>query len=271
MSASSTLHVQQAKALAHDFSQRRHPRAFTGLDRIEVFDALDQRIDHPHLIYQGKAGLCGPAAILYNYALHDRVGYTKLIIDLFEHGRGMLRHWKLTPSRALKDHVFSHKAHVTPADWMALASIRDCENWFFDYQTATNEGSTPHSEMVDIFKKAGFGHIKDRCIDFTHAHQNLSHHRQQHLIHLLREAGELRGKGYSVALLIDAGILKDKQPSGRHNHWVALASSVHVVGDSCNLKVFTWGKIRFLNNPPGVPCTLAELVDYFYGYVACKY
>lgn len=77
MSTNSDRHKQQAHALAHDFSQRHHPQAFRGMNRIEVFDALDERIDHPHLIYQGHSGLCGPSAILYNYALHDRVGYTQ--------------------------------------------------------------------------------------------------------------------------------------------------------------------------------------------------
>lgn len=199
------------------------------------------------------------------------LGYTKLVINLFEHGCGMLRHWKLTPSRHLKHHGFSHKAHITPADWIALASIRDCENWFFDYQAATNKGSTHHDEMVDIFKKAGFRHIKDRCTDFTHAHHHLSHQRQQQLIHLLREAGQLKADGSSVALLIDDGILKSNKPIGRHNHWVALASRVDIVGETCNFKVFTWGKIRYLSNPPEVPCQLTKLIDYFYGYVACNY
>ncbi len=271
MSSSSELHIHQAHQLAREFAQRNRPGAFHGIDRLEVFDALDRRIDHPHLIYQGNAGVCGPSMILYTYALHDRAGYTKLVTDLFEHGRGKLRHWELTPSRHLRHHRFSHKAHITPADWIALASIRDCENWFFDFQAATDKGSTPHEEMADIFRKAGFRHVKDHGLDFTHAHQKLSHHRQQQLIDLLREAGRLRDDGYSVGLLIDAGILKDKEPIGHHNHWVALASSVAIVGGTCNFKVFTWGRLRYLSNPPTVPCQVEELVDYFYGFVAGKY
>jgi hypothetical protein len=42
-------------------------------------------------VNQGKTGYCGPAALLYHFAVNDPEGYAELALDLLENGQGWMR------------------------------------------------------------------------------------------------------------------------------------------------------------------------------------
>jgi hypothetical protein len=62
-----------AKSAIEAFASRNSRAAFTHIKRGDVADSLRYRVDNPHGIYQGVAGLCGPAALSYEVAKHRQV------------------------------------------------------------------------------------------------------------------------------------------------------------------------------------------------------
>jgi hypothetical protein len=158
MSSDAQRQAAQAIVKAFGDTSKASPHvAFKGigpLNRWVIQKELSARIDRPYLILQGDAGLCGPASLAYEVAKHDSVAYVKAVIDLYEKGRARIGKWTLEPSSSLKDYSpRQHKGAVHYADWILLASIRDCENWFFDYAHLDDMGGTSASDMADIMKK----------------------------------------------------------------------------------------------------------------------
>ncbi len=260
-----TAQRHHAKDRVEAFAARYHPQAFCTAGRQIVADGLQERLDDPNWINQQGVGICGPTSIVYSLALHRPLAYVDLVINLFEHGRARLGNWTLEPCRELKHHAMPDlRSGIEQADWIPTASIRDCENWFFDYYSASQEngGGMKHGDMADIFKKAGFKHVRDSVQD--------GHPRDLHNLH---RASQYYQNDYSVCLCVDANLLKHLPPQGRHNHWIVLTSEVVVDANGLvAAEVFSWGKTRHLYSNPHKhhKYTSAQFLEYYYGYVVCK-
>jgi hypothetical protein len=85
----------------------------------------------------GDASLCGPAALLFNYA-SDRPGhYARFALDLYEKGKAEFGRLMIKPGKDVRD--YTPPWSVAHVDWLTMASLRDSENWFLDYDTADKE------------------------------------------------------------------------------------------------------------------------------------
>jgi len=252
----------RAKALVAAFAGRTGPGAFKNIVRADVARGLTARIDHPSLINQAGSSLCGPAALLFNLATRDPVAYAKLIIALYEHGEAHLAQLYVKAEKDLKN--YDPKGKIEPADWIGLASLRDSENWFFDYQSVDDEfaGITLPSHLEGWFKKIGFSKVVNETnLVFGKAESNI------------READRLYRDDYWVCLFINANLLSAADQGSRSttpDHWVVLQSNVDITASTISFDVYTWGDGK--RHVPSVPpLSLGQFSHNYYGYVAAKY
>jgi hypothetical protein len=253
----------EAEARAFAFAARTGRGAFKASSREQVARGAIERVMDPNRIAQGASSLCGPSALLRSVASVDPVGYVDYITQLFEFGRARLRKLEVEAGEDLRDYDPGNQ--LDHADWIGLASLRDSENFFFDYQAVENEfaGITLPSHLEGWFSKAGF----TRVINDT----NLIIDKD---VENIRAANELYKQNYWVCLFINANMLsREDMLSGSFsaNHWVVLTSRVRLLASKIAFSVFSWGQGEY--PVPRVGSTLAvdAFLDNYYGYVAAKY
>ena len=79
-----------------------------------------------------------PSRVLFNIASTSPIQYARFAIELFEKGKSIIYRLVIEPGKDVRNYLPS-PGDIAPVDWMTMASIRDSENWFFDYDTAEKE------------------------------------------------------------------------------------------------------------------------------------
>jgi hypothetical protein len=253
---------ERAKALVAAFAARTGPGTFTHLIRADVAKGLTARVDQPSLINQAASSLCGPSALLLNLATRDPLAYVKFVIALYERGEAHVGQLQVKPGKDLRS--YDPRGKIEAADWIGLASLRDSENWFFDYQSVDDEfpGITLPSHLEGWFKKIGFSKVVNETnLVFGKAESSI------------READRLYHDDYWVCLFINANLLSGADQgagSTTPDHWVVLQSKVDIAAGVISFDVYTWGD-GHRHVPSSPPLSLAAFARNYYGYVAAKY
>jgi len=273
----------RALSLVREFL-RRSPNTsshFLCLQRDKVGAGLLERVATPHHISQWPAGLCGPAALLFDLASGDPECYAKFGIDLFERGSAKIRKFEVKPNQALK--IALAPSGMDQADWLTMASIRNSENSpLFDYDAASGnwnqfKGMTLPGEMASWLKKAGYTVVKDE----TSTTKFLAMSEQN-----ARDASDKYDDDWVVFLFINAQMLNfhtEHKSSVLPDHWVRLTSKIDIRPNSVKFKVYTWGKGSYQVPTPqsaDVPdgekfqpnhdFTPEMFLKNYYGYVAAQ-
>lgn len=249
-----------AAEMVCDFFKGVHKR-FPNLDRNEVGVGMLMRVAYPDLLDQGAASLCGPTALMHNVAT-DRPGeYVRFAIDLYEKGKAKLGRLVIEPGADTRN--YDPRGKIPQVDWLTMASIRDSENWLFDYDEVEDEfaGITLPGELARWFSKAGYSDVQN----VTNVYFNKG-------AGTLDDADRLYAAGYRVCLFIGINMLSgSKQTSGSTTaeHWVVLRSRVARAGGSVRLTVFTWGAGNYQIPQTGT-LSVENFYRNFYGYVAAK-
>ena len=235
---------------------------FASIQRSKVTAGLKERVNDPSKINTSSVNLCGPAALVYAVARDTPEKYVKFTTELFETGSAKLGKIDVKPSKSLKLAKLE-EAKVNAADWVALASLRDSENFILDFSSAKDgaSGITLPGKLNDWFKAAGYSKVLNETnLVFT---KNETH---------ARRASQLYTDGYKVALFINADMLQSKSQdsvSTIPNHWIMLSSSLTISASSVSFNCFTWG-----NGSRKVPQTgtlsLSSFLKHYYGFVAAK-
>ena len=239
------------------------------IGRYDLANGLQDRIKNPFLIDQGSAGLCGPASLLFVLARDKPEVYAKAAIELFEKGWTFIGLRRVAPSSDLKRYRLLPKAEIHVADWILMASIRDNENFFFDYQAENDNasGMTLPSEMVNLFRAAGYTVTAEEC--------NLVRIQDEACT---RRANAAFNKREKVVLFINSQMLSSESEkraawSTVPTHWIALASPISFTPSATDdwlvsFSAFTWGSCRPVPNNGALP--LADFLKNFYGYISCR-
>ena len=261
---------QRAEELVRQFAARPGRGEFKTISRAKVAEGLVVRVYKPSAIHQKVSSLCGPATLVFDLATRDPVAYVKYVISLYECGKGRIRDIEVVPGSDLKS--YDPGDNVEASDWIALASLRDSENYFFDYQDASDEfaGITLPGELEDWFRKAGYAEVvNDARVIVDQEEENI-----------LR-ADDYFQRGFRVCLFIHSNMLnKSTESSGSltPDHWVVQTSSV-TTGLTLSggegkrtiaLRIYTWGEGRRPIPQTGV-LLLDDFLNNYYGFVAAKY
>ncbi|KOY03344.1 hypothetical protein AM274_07840 [Pseudomonas nunensis] len=216
---------------------------------------------------QLETSLCGPATFFYALLMDRPDLYTKAIIDLWETGETTIGQLHIKPSHgACNPKNLSRKNEndrIWGIDWISLASLRDSENLFMDYDSPDDQvaGITLPGKIADWFKQAGASVVFDN-VQFT------SHLNQQQLIELF---GHISPQ-HHVATLIGAGMLAGGEGLMK-DHWITWEQAPSTAagditettapGDKITQsKLFTWGRVGHLVAPDS---TLQSVLKHLYG------
>jgi hypothetical protein len=272
-----------AVGLIAQFVQRTGGGKFPQISREDVAEGLFKRIKNPGMVTQGSSYLCGPAAFFHSMLYRNQVTYVKFVTELYDNGAGAahLGHLLITPSNDLK--MAQLPPGMSASDWIALASLRDSENVFFDYQVRTfpvdkisslvegMSGDTQPADMVKWFKGLGYTKVEDLTLS---SNDGGSEQFRQHV----EKANQYYRSGYKVCLLICSNMLdaSTMATSGGADHWVVMNSPINL-SDTSNVTCtfFTWGTRQYrvpfrTTNDPSVPSklTLKQFLANYYGFVA---
>lgn len=261
---------QRAEELVDRFAARAGGGAFTAISRKRVADGLRVRVWAPSAINQGTSSLCGPASLLFDVATRDPESYVKYVTALWETGHGRIGRIDVSPGTDLK--AFDPGRNVEASDWIALASLRDSENWFFDYQEDSDAlaGITLPGELEGWFKKAGYTEVVNDARAIVDKDEQC-----------LRRADDLFRNGFRVCLFIHSNMLSPSTQgngSATADHWVVQTGRVTFgatmiegkPSTTVSLRIFTWGEGRRAVPQAGV-LPLDAFLDNFYGFVAARY
>ena len=192
------------------------------------------------------------------------------MISLYETGVGQIREIRVVPGSDLK--AYDPGRNVEASDWIALASLRDSENYFFDYQDASDAfaGITLPEELEDWFRKAGYAEVVNEArVMIDQEEENI------------RRADAYFQRGFRVCLFIHSNMLAkstESTGSATADHWVVLTSPVThglvpIVAEmakTISFEIYTWGKGRWPVPEVGV-LLLDDFLDNYYGFVAARY
>ncbi|MBA2117524.1 hypothetical protein HOV93_47230 [Planctomycetes bacterium FF15] len=244
-----------------DFLELEGNGVFPNLDRDEVGIGLLMRISDPGIIAQKHASLCGPTSLLFSIATHRPFRYVEFAADLYDKGRGTIGELTIKPCSDTRNYKPA-KGSISPVDWLTAASIRDSENWFFDYQTASNEfaGITMPNEMASWFERAGFRDVRNVTnVYFTKGDNALD------------DIKRLMAKGFRICLFINSNMVKSAKQtvsSTFPDHWVVLRK-VHKSSKVVDLEIYNQGTGKFRVPKTGELLT-EDFFKNFYGYVAAR-
>lgn len=237
--------------------------AFPHIDRRDFETTRDERIVDPGVMNQSTGSLCGPACFL-NILARNRPGdYHNFVTALYDSGEGHVGTFRVKPGHDCRNITLKH---LKAADWVGMASIRDSENAFFDYDDEDDAvaGITLPHELSGWFKKAGF------TVEAEEANVVLSRGESY-----LRRADALRKQGCEICLFINADMLTAGKLTPRShpfyipNHWVVLTSDVTFAPGKVSFEVFTWGQGDY-PVPMSPPCVPKAIYDNFFGFLAIR-
>jgi hypothetical protein len=265
----SPMAAAQAKVAA--FATGAGAAAFKKISRAAVARGLSSRLANPDGIDQAGSSLCGPSVFVRRMAATDPVAYVTFVIDLYQTGQGHIGDLKAKAGDDLRE--YDPGGRIEPVDWIPIASLRDSDNWFFDYQDVNDAtaGITMPSALESWFRKVGYRDI----INETNVLLNKGED-------CLRRASGLWAKDYWVCLFINADMLHEETPehheshshSTTPDHWVALTSAVDISPDKASVKftVFSWGKGHWaVPQTASDKLSLKEILNNFYGFVDVRH
>ncbi|MBB4365886.1 hypothetical protein GGD65_006955 [Bradyrhizobium sp. CIR18] len=250
-----------AADLIFNFMKRMGQIYFPKLDRDEVGIDLLLRVSNPNILNQRSAGICGPMGFLYSLAFDSPAAYAKYAIDLYENGKAMLGHLKIDPSSDCRQ--YSPPRPMSPADWLTGASLRDSENFWFNYSSMGDDDSgTRLNEMAQWFEKAGYTDV--------HCENNLFYNLKMNDIEVVNR---YYNAGYRTVLRINSKLLKaetQNEKSKKGNHVVILRSPISIIGNAISLKVYTWAEILRPIPAPNTQMSPSGFLEHWYGYVVAR-
>ncbi|ULJ59370.1 hypothetical protein [Wielerella bovis] len=228
---------------------------------------------------QKSTSLCGPAAYFYCLLKERTDLYIKAVRELWEEGQTKIGQLEIKAGDAAKPSNFFEDDGTTPRisgiDWITMGSLRDSENFMWDYDNPTNEIAAISApwEMHDWLKKSGAKNL-----------QNLTTLTSSNLKNLL-EINEYAKKGYRVVQLMSSpNIFNGATTPNFKAHWIVWESPLrHVIDglpihsqsrltDIVDLDLFTWGEVKNLRswNIYAANISLQKFLNASFGAIVFK-
>ena len=127
-----------AMSLIQNFPALPKGRPFPRIDEADIITGLHDRVLDPTKQNQGAAGLCGPAAFFYCVLNYKPELYVQYVIDLFTTGKARIGSLEVKPGAGCR--VYQPPTDkIAAVDWVALASLRDSDNFVMDMSSVDDE------------------------------------------------------------------------------------------------------------------------------------
>ena len=108
------------------FARSAQTGVWTHLDKRQIISDIRDRIIDPYQIRQGEQPFCGPAAVVFELIRRQPDRYIQICQSLYEHGSFEGHSKKFVAAGRLCRSYGNLR--MAQADWMILATLRDCAN-----------------------------------------------------------------------------------------------------------------------------------------------
>jgi len=233
--------------------------------RNQVSTRLTQLIANPDAVNQGQLNLCGPATVLRTVLRRDPKLVVKFVAGLVEKGKGWFGRHLVEPGSDLRNQKFQTSWGCPMAEWVAMSSLRDDENWLLDFEGSPDDGlsgATTPGEIEDWLKETDlYSTVRDEANlvvneDKSHIMGLAQDSNTDNILlihsHLLRSASAVNKKS-------DEFILR-----AFPNHWVVLVGPVSDAGGRVKFDVWSWGSIYTID------VSVATFEANYYGAVIAR-
>ncbi len=216
---------------------------------------------------QQDTSLCGPAAFFYALLMDRPDLYAQAITELWETGETTIGQLHIKPSYGCRNPSnFSDSTEgdrISAIDWISLASLRDSENAFMDYDSPSDQvaGITLPSKLKSWFVQAGATVLFDNI-------QYRWHINQAQFMELLNHLGSHS----HVTSLVCATMVEGGMGVGK-NHWIAWEQAPQTHSGTItsgtdpselisNSSLFSWG---YVGHQVRRGYTLSQLLTDIFG------
>jgi hypothetical protein len=220
------------------------------IDRVVVADRLAELVTHPDRVRQGRLNLCGPAALWHTWLRRDPVAAVTYAAELYEAGHARIGPFPVRPSRGLMRHPYglTDRARTCPpADWVAMAALRDSTNRLLPYSRPGGLTEAPAAITMP-------GALR-RWLLATGAYAEVRDDTNLVLRRGLGHAAGLRAEPPGDVFLLVAQemffrpVTWPRRARARvvgllPNHWVLLRSAVRVDGAVVRFDFWSWGTVQ---------------------------
>ena len=241
------------------------PSPWKNINRSMLADGLKARIEDPTLVSSSGVNLCGPAAFFHNLAHDNPLMFAKCGVDLYRSNLANIGDRTFNAGQDLLNST--PPTGVDPADWILLASLRDHQNVYLDYESGegTLSGLSMPGALEKWFRQAGYENVRNEANIFFHKSDTD-----------LSRASGLVDEGHRVCLLIDVAMLSNRRLnnfSPYPDHWVVLkktlqGSAVTIDKDKVTLNIHSWGKM--MKVPDHGSMKRRDFMRNYYGHISAK-
>jgi hypothetical protein len=250
------------------FARSTQTGVWNHLDKQQIIDDLRDRINNPYQIQQGEQPFCGPAAVVFELIRKQPARYIEICQNLYEYGSFQGYTKKIVAAGRLCRSYGNLR--MAQADWMILATLRDCANKIVPVHPKAPKlireigGITKPWEINGWVKELlGYAQTKSHPTPISGEFRALQE------AHSTIESG-----GVAFALINSQGLLGNNSflASRFHrvypNHWVTIVGNISIEPPTKITKnkhsrvefdIYSWGrKIR-------VSTDTATIKDFFWG------
>lgn len=259
------------------FEVKEHPVGdpLDPFTKVEIEKVLQKRLaKNYNFPDQHYSSLCGPAAFFYCLLMDRSDLYEQVVKELWESGKTKIGTLKIKPSdncRHPSNFFINDSQRCVPKvpciDWITLASLRDTENNFFDYDSPDDQvpGITTAGDLKTWFEKSG---AKILYSINTGLMQQISgpHLTLQDLCRL----NSYISPDTHVVVLIAAKMINNQSSLATKDHWIVWTDKLKLhngleiteqtaITEKVQLELFSWGKVY---NQLASGRTLGEVMQY---------
>jgi hypothetical protein len=263
------------------FARSPQTGVWNHLDKQQLINDIRDRINDPYQIQQGEQPFCGPAAVVFELIRKQPHRYIEICQSLYEHGsfEGMTK--KIVAAGRLCRSYGNLR--MAQADWMLLATLRDCANILVPVHPKAPKIIREFGGMTKPWEVNGWvRELLGYTVTKTHPTPLWNEFRA------LQEANHIiNSGGVAFALINSQGLLSNNSfiASRFHriypNHWVTIVGNISIAGadgqplDSptqstkrkrarIKFDIYSWGRKIHVNTD------VNTIKDYFWGVTIGK-
>jgi hypothetical protein len=233
-------------------------KAWPHLDETTVLSRINDLQKDANLFNQGIFKLCTAAAFFHHIIQKNPNEFARFSKELFGAGMSFLGKFKVAPGSDLRNADYgalASKFTTLPpqADWMLMSSVRDSENWFFDFEGSPDEDTAIEStakELSEWYKDTGFYSDVTFNTDLDPA----------------KIKAIVKTNNNQVALWIQVSLLPGDSRKDKHIITVEGPITIDEAQDKVSFKYWTWAQPVLL-----LETTFTSLKQNLLGYITLTF
>ncbi len=246
--------------LLNEFKNSTLAGVWPNIDKTQLIDDMRAIIANPLRVNQGRAPLCGPAAVVYELVKREPARYIRICRELYEKGSFPTRSKTYSASSKLRNS--KARSGVTPANWILMTTIIEYSNLILNIDADSWDLAYGSHEL--FMKEWVYEILLYDKVEWTSTYTYGE-------FDALRQAKRAYDSGGVAFFMIHSALVGNPPPlvSLVGNHWITYAGNLHIdegtwyIWDSGHVKFdcYTWGQIRTVDTDEGT------FEDYFFGVV----